>query len=650
MGQTFQSQERTSGSVQNLTDSRRKATRTAAVVFLAGVSAVGLFGQAAPAAPQAADVVSHLEQTVGWYHDVVAVADATATDVLQRDGVRQQALDAVRLAFDFARAEAGLLASQSEAGNGTQNPGSSRAPNQNLQQAAMRANDRVNAIQAQIEETNSALQKSPDRTRATLLAKRNELQAELTLAKQVQSTIQSLIRFAGAQESGAGPAGTLTAEINQLERSVPESMPRQPEASANPMAAHNSQAQPFHPESAGIFALMGEIFTLTRGRSQLTGGIRRTGELIQSTDRLRSPLVNELKQEISQSQSLASMADSADVQQMAAGQREIESLSTRFKQLSAAAVPLGEQGIVVSSTRGSLLQMRNALTEQYGVTIRYLLLRMGILVMAIAMVWVVSEFWRRATFRYISDLRRRRQFLVLRRLAVAVAIALILVLSFITEFGSLATYAGLLTAGIAVALQNVILAVAAYFFLIGRHGVRVGDRVTVSGVTGDIIEIGLVRIYLMELAGTGAELRPTGRIVVFSNAVVFQPSALYKQIPGTDYVWHIVKVELTSESDFQTAQNRLSAAVESTYQEYRASIEQQHAALERSVDIQMAPPKPELLLRFTESGLEVTVHYPVPAENAHQIDEHMMKALYDTIAKEPKLHLVSSGAPQLVTA
>src|SRR5581483_10785354 len=102
---------------------------------------------------------------------------------------------------------------------------------------------------------------------------------------------------------------------------------------------------------------------------------------------------------------------------------------------------------------------------------------------------LVSEFWRRATFRYIRDPRRRRQFLVLRRVVVASAIILVLVLSFITEFGSLATYAGLLTAGIAVALQNVILSVVAYFFLIGRYGVRIGDRITISGVTGNVVDI-----------------------------------------------------------------------------------------------------------------------------------------------------------------
>ena len=619
------------------------------------------------AAVRPADIVSHLEQAVGWYHFVTLVGDTTATDVLQRDTIRQQGLNAVRLGFEFARVEADLLARQPAPGAAS-NSAPPPTQSQNLQQAAARASDRVNSIQSQIQKIDAELKKAPARSRATLTGQRNELEAELGLAKEVQTTVQNMIRFAGTQESGGGPAGTLTAEINQLERSVPEAAPQpatpnpppssssaassSPASSSSnpPAAAKTVAAQPFHPETAGIFTLSSELLTLTHARSQLRDAIKRTDELLKSTDRLRTPLVNELRQDINRSEMLATAGASTDPSQLTAGQHEIKDLTTRFKEVAAAVVPLGEQNIVLGSTRGTLLQMREALNEESSATIRYLLLRLGLLIAAILIVLGVSAFWRRATLRYVHDARRRRQFLLIRRVVVACAIALVFVLSFITEFGSLATYAGLLTAGIAVALQNVILSVVAYFFLIGRYGVRIGDRVTISGVTGTVIDIGLVRIYLMELLGTGAELHASGRVVVFSNSVLFQPSAWFKQMPGTDYVWHTVKLSLTVESDFQVAQNRLSAAVDAVYQQYRESIEQQHAAFEQTVDIQLTTPKPEVRLRFTENTLEVIVQYPAPFQDAARIDEQVMKALYDAIAHEPKLTLASSGAPQLAAA
>src|SRR6516225_10513645 len=102
-------------------------------------------------------------------------------------------------------------------------------------------------------------------------------------------------------------------------------------------------------------------------------------------------------------------------------------------------------------------------------------------------------------------------------------------MAFASELGAITTFAGFLGAGIAVALQNVILSVAGYFFLIGKYGVKVGDRVQVAGITGDVVDIGLVRLHLMEIGG-GGSARPTGRVVAVSNAVVFQANAgMFKQ-------------------------------------------------------------------------------------------------------------------------
>jgi small-conductance mechanosensitive channel len=87
----------------------------------------------------------------------------------------------------------------------------------------------------------------------------------------------------------------------------------------------------------------------------------------------------------------------------------------------------------------------------------------------------------------------------------------------------LVTGLGFAAAGIAFALQNVILAVAGYFTMVAPNGIRVGDRVSLQGpfgyVHGEVAEIGFVRVKLNELAGE--PLKPTGRVVVFPNSVVF---------------------------------------------------------------------------------------------------------------------------------
>jgi small-conductance mechanosensitive channel len=262
----------------------------------------------------------------------------------------------------------------------------------------------------------------------------------------------------------------------------------------------------------------------------------------------------------------------------------------------------------------------------------------------------ISKLWGKLALRYVTDVRRRRQFFMLRRIVVGSAILLIVIASVVAEFGSLATFAGLITAGIAVSLQTVILSGVAHFFFMGRFGVRVGDRVTIGNVTGDVIEIGLLRIYLMELKGNPRDLRPTGRIVVFSNSVLFQPSAFYKQFPGVNYIWHEVALTLAPNTDHRIAENRLMGAVESVYNKYKAEIEKEFESLNPTLHVGISPPKLEGRLRLVDAGLEYVIRYPVDNQKSAEIDDQITRKLLEAIEKEPSLKLVPTGTPEIQSA
>jgi small-conductance mechanosensitive channel len=113
---------------------------------------------------------------------------------------------------------------------------------------------------------------------------------------------------------------------------------------------------------------------------------------------------------------------------------------------------------------------------------------------------------------------------------VIAGIVLVIVFHFTTELAALVTALGFAAAGIAFALQNVILSIAGYFSMVSPQGIRIGDRVSLQGpfqyVQGEVAEIGLLRIKLEELAGEPPA--PTGRIVIFPNSVVFTGS-FFKQ-------------------------------------------------------------------------------------------------------------------------
>ncbi len=625
-----------------------RKTSYVAVPLTAGVLLSVLAG-AAPAAPtiRAEDVLAHLEQTISLYRDVSALeqSPALANDIVLRDTARRTSVQALQRAFDFARAQATLLSARggAAANAGAQRPGTAGR----MEQVVARAAGRVASIQARLKDLDAAVAKATAQSRQVLLARRKQALAELYLAEQIHKSAQSMVAFVGT--AGAANAG-LANRIDQLERSVPEAMRTEQRAAEGSSAAAPvpGGARVFRAESAGLMGLAGELFTLTRTRSQLSDVIETTEALLKRTAEIRQPLTNELRTFIRRSDSIAAAAASDDPELLAASYFEVESLTARFKEMSTVLTPLREQAVLMETSRGNLLEWRSALDRRYAAAGGYLLMRAAVLGVAIALVLIVSAFWRRMTFRYAKDPRRRRQFLVMRRIVVSCAIALVVVLGFVSEVGSLATYAGFLTAGLAVALQNPIVSVVAYFFLIGRYGLRVGDRVTISGVMGEVIEIGLVRMYVMELAGKGGDLRPTGRVVAFSNSVLFQPAALFKQMPGTDYVWHTVSLSLTPDCDPKFAETKLMEAVNTVFEQYRESIEQQHAIFERAVDMKIAPPLPQASVRFIDGGLEFSVRYPAETRVGSSLDARLIQALTEVIAREPSLTLARSGEAKLL--
>ena len=440
----------------------------------------------------------------------------------------------------------------------------------------------------------------------------------------------------------------LAEKVNQLKQSVPDL------ASSDGHSPKPETGQPASKSSrAGSSGLIGQAAILF---SQM-GDLRDIDQLISETEQFRDtaqelqkPLRDSMRALMQQGRTAADQPPPSDPAQREAAHRNIETLKANFKQISSASVPLRQEMIVVDQCRANLVEWRNSVRKEYGQVLRSLLTHVLIIVIALAVVLAFSAVWRRATFRYIREPRRRRQILLLRRFVTVFLIVTVIIFGFVSEFSSLATFAGFITAGLAVALQTVILSVAAYFFLIGRYGVKVGDRVTISGVTGDVINIGLVRLHLMELAGTGLGLYPTGRIVVFSNSVLFQAAPFFKQIPGTAYTWHEAAVTLGAGTNYPLAEKKLLDAVNSIYAQYQESIFRQHESLESRIDVHISAPAPEGKLHFVDTGLEFVVRYPVEIQRASEIDDQITRKLMEVISGDPELKAAVSGPPKLRSA
>ncbi|HET9101038.1 MAG TPA: mechanosensitive ion channel family protein [Acidobacteriaceae bacterium] len=644
-------------------------------------------------------VLNHVNSVLQWGRRWDA-ADAYAvvpSDELFIENGQDMARQVVDLEFKSALAQAGLLANSSNKPLPPQGNASGAISVQNLAKVQQNVDQKLTALKTALDTINKEIPTARPKARPALQSRRDTLQAQLALAQALQSNLQRLTAFVNATDAANGVATELTAKILALRRTVPTAaVPAESttDKSTTKSAATSSQIQfPIFggAPNEGLVGQMVQLIHLVSGLHSLDQLKDETTRLQTTTERLRAPLLAALRSTLQQGRiELESNASSSTTSVPANGgeqgansgpnnvsgqmasqssgrgpvtpdgsqetpeqrQRATDELVRHFKQLSDATIPLSQELILMDQSQANLKQLQDSVDNEYDHTLRSLLLRVATLLIALGLIWLFSELWRRATFRYIRDARRRRQFLVLRRVITGFCMFVVILLGFVSDFSSLATYAGLITAGVAVALQTVILSVAAYFFLVGRYGVRVGDRVTVAysavtSVTGDVVDIGLVRFYLMELAGSGIDLQPTGRIVVFPNSVLFQTNPLFKQFPGTEYMWREIGFPMRADSDVALAEKELLASANKLYAEYKPALERQHAGLEQSMGMHIDPPKPYARLRLIATGLEVVVSYPVPLRQASAMDDRMVAAVMDILRTHPSIHLVDGAAPAL---
>jgi hypothetical protein len=635
------------------------------------IAAVALFA-AAGAGPVAAPgqavaelrgdaILDHLNAVIDWYRHALTRVQTVGlpSDAMYQFNAQSMASEAAQLAFQSAQAEALLIPAATPASGGA----GETTSQQNIAKLQSDVDARISALKAQISALDQQIPGARKAKLQDLTAQKERAQGELELRNAMRDAIDQMAKFLNT--NGESSTGGLEGSISELRRSAPELA----NANAAKTVVKPANAPDAMPASTGLIGEVIAVYEQLEAMHQISLMLQETARVQQVALQLKSPLQATLRATIQQGQQLAGASDTPPAPTQTApaplkpgqpaGQpapsdqtrRQFDLLATRFKQIASATLPLSQEIILLQQSSSNYLQWRQSIAHESNVILRSIFLRVVSIAFAIGIILLLSEIWRRITFRYVTDVRRRRQFLLLRRIVIGFCMGIVLILGFVSEFSSLATFAGFITAGLAVGLQTILLSVAAYFFLVGRWGIRVGDRISVAGVTGDVVDVGLVRLYLIELAGTGVDLYPTGRIVVFSNAVLFQATTpLFKQLPGSEYAWHEVAVALSPGGKYKLVEAQLLEAVHSVHTTYGEVLQRQMGTMERRTDIQMKVPEPHGQLQYTDTGLEYVVRYPVGLHQVAEADEKITRKLVELLEQQPDLQASVSGFPKIRAA
>jgi small-conductance mechanosensitive channel len=605
-------------------------------------------------------VIQILDQTVEWYR-TLGTQQQTASqpsDLLILYANQQTAAQVVALAFDIARANAELLSSEASSAQSAADTASS---SQALVAQQKKLQAQRLSIQTEMEGARRQIAASAAGSKPDLNSKLSELQGELDMLDARKNLLDTMAQFVNENDSKSSSANALKAHIDAIAVSVPTTgtapAPTPAPTAPTPAPAAGKSAAASTPAliansapasaRTGIWELASNVFKLSDKVSTIKAIDRNTAALEETFAKIRSAPLGQLKALSARSDSLATQADSAQGAALKDVRNQLDTLAWLFTQTSDILIPLSKEGVLLQQYRHNLNSWQDAVKRQYREAVATLGVRLGILLALLAVVFAGAEVWRRLVIRYTQDPRRRYQQQLVRKITMWTLAVAIVGFTFVTELSSFATFAGLITAGLAVAMQSVLVSIVGYFFLIGKYGVRVGDRVQIGNVSGEVIDLGLVRMHLMELSPQGP-LGATGRVVAYANSIVFQPTGgLFKQIPGVNFAWHETTLALPSGCDYVAVKEKLMAAVLDVVKEYHEEILKQTKQIETTTaSSSVGGAKPQVQLHFSAAGVEALVRYPVQSQHEAEIDERVSRELMKVISGSAVTAEARSSTPE----
>jgi small-conductance mechanosensitive channel len=211
------------------------------------------------------------------------------------------------------------------------------------------------------------------------------------------------------------------------------------------------------------------------------------------------------------------------------------------------------------------------------------------------------------------------------------SILLFLAILFEDRLGRLSFAFGVVGAGVAVALQDVLASIAGAFSIGFSRLYVIGDRVQIGDTRGDVIDIGLLRTTLMETGNWVSKDLYNGRIVRIPNSTVLKGS-VFNYSQGFRFLWDEIKVPLTATSDCKLAREMLLRVANEAIGEYLLEAQTSWKAISDNYRSANPPLQPTVALVVNNGSLEFTVSYVVDYTKRTAMQDQLFMKIVEEIA------------------
>jgi small-conductance mechanosensitive channel len=270
------------------------------------------------------------------------------------------------------------------------------------------------------------------------------------------------------------------------------------------------------------------------------------------------------------------------------------------------------------------------------------------LTFAFIIVFLILRYGLTALARLLIRGRRNEQTRFWIQQSVSLTLAVLLVGGFLSIWfddpNRLATVAGFISAGLAFALQKVVTSVAAYFVILRGQVFRVGDRILMSGVRGDVIALGFTRTTIMEMGQPPGE-RPdepkvwiksrqfTGRIVTVTNDKIFE-NPVFNYSRDFPYIWEEMTLPIKYTGNRQRAEQIMTEAAKRNVVDISEIDEKTLEMMQREYYVSKNDLIPRVYYRLTENWIELSLRFLAKEHGSRDMKDKMSREILDAFEAE----------------
>lgn len=206
---------------------------------------------------------------------------------------------------------------------------------------------------------------------------------------------------------------------------------------------------------------------------------------------------------------------------------------------------------------------------------------------------------------------------------------------------------GILSAGIAIALQDLLKSIAGGIIIFVSRPFRAGDRIEVDNIIGDVLDIRNFSTSLMEIREWVDGDQYTGRLVQVPNSFILS-GKVKNYTKDFSFIWDEVQIMLVYGSNWKKAKDIALKVAKETLYGFEESAKKELLNMGEKYFITTYDVETRLYMKMQENWIDIRIRYVVDPRQRRKIRNNLVQNLLEAYDQEEDINVGTATSLDLM--